>query len=72
MAVINEQPFPGSPTGVLTFVVTGAATLEAKGADGSWVAVPDGAVADTVFSINAPFGSAFRFSGMTGTVAVFG
>lgn len=72
MSVENEQPFPGSPTGTLTIVVVGPAVLEAKGADGSWVAVPDGAQTDTVFSVNAPFGSIFRLTGMSGPAAVFG
>jgi len=72
MSVTNEEAFPGALKGVITAVITGAATLEAKGADGSWVAVPDGAVTDTVFSFHAPFGSIFRFTGMTGTAAIFG
>lgn len=71
MAVLNEVPFPGGSRGIITAVVTGAATLQAKSAADTWVAVPDGAVTDTVFSFRAPAGSIFRFTGMTGTVALF-
>lgn len=71
MSVENEAPFGGGSDGLITAVVTGSATLQAKGANGVWVNVPDGAVSDTVFSFHAPPGSIWRFTGMTGTAAVF-
>jgi hypothetical protein len=71
MSVENEQPFPGGARGVITAVVVGDATLQAKGADGSWVNVPDGNVGDTVYSFFAPTGSVWRFTGMTGSVEIF-
>lgn len=71
MQVVEDEEFSGSDTGFVTAVVTGDATLQARSAAATWVAVPDGAVSDTVFTFHAPVGSVWRFTSMTGTVMLF-
>lgn len=70
MNVTNNQAFTGGGkgNGVATVVLTNGGQLQAQGADGTWVDVPDGS--GTVFSFYIEPGISYRLTGITGSEKV--